>query len=118
MGYIVKRMTLGVTLVGLASAALLLSDSGRRGQVPRVALVQQTSVPPLEDGVRGVVDGLAASGFRDGDTVELTRFNAQNDASAANAIAREVTSGRFDLVVTISTLSLQSESSRLNSPGR
>lgn len=108
MGFIVKRLALGVTLVVLASAALLLSDSGRRGRVPRVALVQQSSVPALEDGVRGVVDGLGANGFRDGDTIELTRFNAQNDAAAANAIAREVTSGRFDLVVTVSTLSLQS----------
>jgi ABC-type uncharacterized transport system substrate-binding protein len=65
-------------------------------------------VPPLEDALRGVVDGLAENGFRDGDTVELARFNAQNDAAAANAIAQEVTSGRFDLVVTLSTLSLQS----------
>jgi ABC-type uncharacterized transport system substrate-binding protein len=108
MGSIVKRLAFGITLVALASAALLLSDTGRRGRVPRVALVQQTSVPPLDDGARGVVDGLAANGFRDGDTVELARFNAQGDTAAANAIAREVTSGRYDLVVTVSTLSLQS----------
>ena len=54
-----------------------------------------------------MLQGLAEGGFKDGETVAIQRFNAENDTPTENAIAREVTDGRFDLILTASTLSLQ-----------
>jgi len=109
-----RRMALGLSLIAACSAILLYSDrdSRRRGSGVRsgpvpVALVQFASVGSLDDGVQGVVDALADRGFSDGGKIRLQRFNAEADVAMANTIARTVTSGDFDLIVTISTNSLQ-----------
>jgi putative ABC transport system substrate-binding protein len=61
----------------------------------------------LDDAVSGMIDGLAEKGFRDGTTVTLRRFNAEGDLAQANAIAREIVGGPFDMALTSSTPSLQ-----------
>jgi ABC-type uncharacterized transport system substrate-binding protein len=108
---VLRRLALGLFLIALAAGVLLYSDRGRRAQgatrVWRVAIVQHASTPVLDSGVRGVIDGLAESGFRDGDTLAITTYNAQGDLTTGNAIARQVTTGEFDLVVTSSTPSMQ-----------
>jgi ABC-type uncharacterized transport system substrate-binding protein len=110
--YAVKRLSLGVALIVIASAALLVSDRDRRthrptGRLHRVAIVQHASTPVLDEGVKGMIDGLAELGYRDGDRITLRTYNAQGDLAAGNAIARQVTSGEFDLVLTSSTPSMQ-----------
>jgi ABC-type uncharacterized transport system substrate-binding protein len=109
MGFVVKRLALGLALIAGAAAVLLATDVRRAGQaaVPRVGILQHASVPVLDDSVRGILDGLSANGYRDGETVRVTVYNAQGEVPTANAIAREMTDGRFDLIVTTSTLSLQ-----------
>jgi len=111
MWFAIKRLSLGLLLIAVGSAVLLLSDvrpTGADGQsLPRIAILQQSSTPVLDDGIRGMLDALAAQGYRDGETCVVTRYNAQNDLPTANAIAREITDGRFDLVLTSSTPSLQ-----------
>ena len=105
-----KNLWLGLTLIVAASAVLLISDWSQRssvGSLKRVAIVQHASQAALDEGVAGILDGLAAHGFVDGKTVSIQRFNAENDLVTANAIARQVVSSNFDLVVTSSTLSLQ-----------
>ncbi|MEW6545127.1 MAG: ABC transporter substrate-binding protein [Nitrospirota bacterium] len=107
----ITRLSLGLFLIALASGVLLLSDMGRRtpsaqAMVP-VAVVQHASQAVLDQGVQGMVEGLAERGFVDGKTVAITRFNAENDLPTANAIAKSVSDGRFRLVLTGSTLSLQ-----------
>jgi ABC-type uncharacterized transport system substrate-binding protein len=109
--FALKRLSLGIGLAALASAVLLVSDLDRRRPkaraVPRIALFQIASRPVLDDAARGVVEGLAARGFREGTTLEIRRYNAEGDLPTANAIAREVAGGRFDLAVTVSTPALQ-----------
>ena len=111
MIFVVKRLALGFCLITLAVGILLLSDWNRRSDsrqvIPRVAILQHASQPVLDEGVHGMLQGLAEGGFKDGDTVAIQRFNAENDTPTENAIAREVTDGRFDLILTASTLSLQ-----------
>jgi len=106
-----RRLALGVTLIALASAVLLLSDRSQRAStaahIPRVAIVQHASTPVLDEGVRGMIDGLAERGFRDGSTIRLSTYNAQGDLATGNAIARQVTTGEFDLILTSSTPSMQ-----------
>jgi len=69
--------------------------------------VQHASQPVLDDGVRGMLDALAAEGFIDGRNIAIQRFNAENDLPTANTIARQVTTGEYDMVITSSTLSMQ-----------
>jgi ABC-type uncharacterized transport system substrate-binding protein len=109
--FVLKRLALGLFLITLAIGVLLLSDWNRRSDsrqvIPRIAILQHASQPVLDEGVHGILLGLAEGGFKDGETVAIQRFNAENDTPTENAIAREVADGRFDLILTVSTLSLQ-----------
>jgi ABC-type uncharacterized transport system substrate-binding protein len=111
MLYAFKRLALGICLISLASALLLISDVDRRvnarSPVLRVAILQHANTVVLEDGIRGTLDALAERGFRDGDRLKIDRFNAQGDMPTGIAIARQVTGGNYDLVITSSTPSLQ-----------
>jgi ABC-type uncharacterized transport system substrate-binding protein len=108
---VIRRLTLGVLLILSASAVLLVSDLGRRtgggGRVRHLAILQHSSQPVLDQGVRGMIDGLAEQGFVEGKGITIRRYSAENDLPTANAIAKEITDGRYDLVLTASTLSLQ-----------
>jgi putative tryptophan/tyrosine transport system substrate-binding protein len=111
MRFVIKRLLLGFILIVSASAALLLSDLGRRTavarSVPHVGLLQHASTMLLDEGTRGAIDGLAENGFIDGKTIVIAKFNAQGDISVGNSIAKEMVNSRYDLLLTMSTLSLQ-----------
>ena len=115
-----KRLTLGLLLIAFAAGVLLYTDRKARNprrpnagrlnqgeQVKRVAIVQHASLSVLEEGANGVIEALDARGHSHGHRLDIRRFNAEADLGTANAIAREVTSGSFDLIITISTPSLQ-----------
>jgi ABC-type uncharacterized transport system substrate-binding protein len=109
--FAIKRLSLGLGLIVLASSFLLVSDWNQRRprakRLPRLALLQHSSQTILDEGVRGMIAGLAEQGFVDGQSISLTRYNAENDVATSNAIAKEITDGRYDLVLTSSTLSMQ-----------
>lgn len=111
MLFLAKRLALGFILIALASGILLATDVQRKPpdgpRVWRVALVQHASIPVLDDGATGALDALAAAGYRDGDKLRITKYNPQGDIGTANTIAGEIANGPFDLVITISTVSLQ-----------
>jgi ABC-type uncharacterized transport system substrate-binding protein len=108
-----KRLALGLILILLASAILLYTDGGSRESTKdsvgpiRVALVGHASVRALEEGANGAIEALAARGYADRDRIKLSRFCAENDIATANTIAREVTSGSYDFILSMSTISLQ-----------
>lgn len=106
--HLLRRCLPTLLLVGGASALLLATDRARSARsLPAIAVLQQVSSVPLDDAVRGMIDGLERAGWRDGQTVTIRRFNAEGDMAQGNAIAREIASGPFDLVLTSSTPSLQ-----------
>lgn len=131
MPAILRRLSLGILLIVGASALLLLSDLGTRNKakrsfapplttaapgaaavpVPsrhvRVAILQHASQPVLDDGRAGAIAGLADRGWIEGQNLELKLYNAQGDMPTAQAIAKEMTTGGYDLLLTISTVSLQ-----------
>ena len=96
---------------------LLYSDLGSRNRSVaagagstgprRVAVVQHASQVVIDEGLRGVLEALAQRGYADGGRLQLRRYNAEGDLPTAAAIASEVTSGGYDLIVTLTTLSLQ-----------
>src|SRR5436190_22163698 len=115
-----KRLSLGIALIAVASGILLYSDLRSRNrfqQQPnqamavekqfRVALVQHASHSVLDGGARGVIEALAARGYSDGGKLLLRRYNAEADLPTANSIAKDIVSGGNDLIITVSTLSMQ-----------
>ena len=113
---ILKRLSLGVCLLALAAGVLLYTDKGSRRSAKTessaksktsVALVQHASLLVLDQGVDGMLEALAARGYEDGKNLAIRRYNSEGDIGTANTIAREVTTGSFDLILTASTVSLQ-----------
>lgn len=103
-----RRALPTVALLAGASALLLVTDrAGTRRTRPAVAVLKQVSTAVLDDAVAGMLTGLAEKNWRDGETVTIREFNAEGDMAQANAIAREITGGGFDMVLTSSTPSLQ-----------
>lgn len=109
-----KKLTLGLALIVGAAAVLLYSDLDSRhvevqskSRVVRVAAVQQISIPALDEGLAGALEALKERGYSDDGRIAVTKYNAQGDVSTANAIAKNVTSGDFDLILSFSTVSLQ-----------
>jgi ABC-type uncharacterized transport system substrate-binding protein len=112
MAYAFKRLALGVALIALASAILLVADIDRRnpdrGRTIRLAIMQHVESTLMEDGVRGVMESLAARGYRHGEQgVTIDRYNAQGDMATSAAIAGQVVGAGYDLVITSSTPSMQ-----------
>src|SRR5215510_3291695 len=109
--FVVKRLVLGFVLIFLASAVLLLSDVGHRTaagrSMPHIGLLQHASTLLLDDGTRGTIDALAENGFVEGKSVVIDKFNAHGDISVGNSIAKQMVNARYDLLLTMSTLSLQ-----------
>jgi ABC-type uncharacterized transport system substrate-binding protein len=109
MWFAIRRLALGLILIAGAAAVLLATDVRRGGPtaMPRIAILQHASVAVLDDSVRGTVDALSARGYRNGETADMTFFNAQGEMATANTIASQMTGSSFDLLITSSTLSLQ-----------
>ena len=111
MRLVARRLLLGLSLIAMASAGLLLSDLGRRNKptsdIPRIGLLQHASTLLLDEGTRGAVDALGENGFIDGKSIVIDRFNAHGDISVGNSIATQMVNARYDLLLTMSTLSLQ-----------
>jgi putative ABC transport system substrate-binding protein len=116
-----RRLSVGVVAILATSAILLWADRDSRNsadapdshatRVPRVALVQHASIEPLDDGVRGILDALEQRGYADGEGIALSRYNAQGDFATANTIAKAVVGDNLDLIITVSTLSMQTVAS-------
>lgn len=109
-----RKLALGLALIVGVAVVLLCSDldsrqaeGHRKDRVMRVAVVQQISIPALDDGLTGALAALKNRGYSDGGRILLSKFNAQGDISTGNAIAKEVTSSNFDLILSFSTVSLQ-----------
>ncbi|MGH9593701.1 MAG: ABC transporter substrate-binding protein, partial [Bryobacteraceae bacterium] len=105
-----KKLWLGLLLIAGTSSVLLISDWSQRTagrSRKRVAVIQHAPQQALDEGVAGILNGLAANGFVDGRDITIQRLNAQNDLPTANAIARQAVDGGYDLIITASTLSLQ-----------
>lgn len=109
-----KKSVLGLTLILGAVAILLYSDLDSRradthdkSRPKRVAVVQQISIPALDEGIAAALEALAKRGYSDGGRIVVSKYNAQGDVSTANAVAKTVTSSNFDLILSFSTVSLQ-----------
>ncbi len=108
-----SRLVLGLVLIFGASAVLLMSDlssrisGGKAGGLPQVSILQHASQAVLDEGARGMIQGLAEGGFIGEKSVVIRRYTAEGDAGTSNTIARQMANGDDDLLLTVSTPSLQ-----------
>ncbi|MFO1484861.1 MAG: ABC transporter substrate-binding protein [Verrucomicrobiaceae bacterium] len=111
-----RRLSLGFILMAAAAAVLLLSDLGSRvstapkanaDRVMRVAMLQHASQAILDQGREGMIAGLKEKGWEQGKNLELKLYNAEGDNAVSQTIAKEMAGGGYDLLMTISTVSLQ-----------
>jgi len=106
-----KRLSLSIFLIILASSVLLISDLNqrqkKRSEIPNIAILQYSSHTFLDDGVEGIMDGLKEKGFEDGRNINIRHFNSEGDLPTTNTIAKEITSGKYDYALTVSTPALQ-----------
>ena len=116
MGFIIKRLLLGLVLILVASAVLLISDwrrrdtsAGRTGVNRKweVNLLEYVNVADSEESEKGIVDGLRESGLVEGRDFEMTIRNAQGDMVTLNALVDAALTARADLLMTLSTPTLQ-----------
>jgi putative ABC transport system substrate-binding protein len=117
LGFLRRAVPTIALLVGASSLLLLTDRQSAKRSLPAIAVLQQTSSTVLEDAVKGMIAGLAERGWVDGKTVTIRRYNAEGDMAQANAIAREIAGGPFDLVLTSSTPSMQAVATA-NASGR
>jgi ABC-type uncharacterized transport system substrate-binding protein len=120
-----KRLSLGLLLIAGASALLLISDLRSRakpatgggaptsapvpapGRNVRVALLQHASQLVLDQGRSGLLAALTERGWVKDQNLTLKYYNAEGDMPVAQTIAKEMAGGGYDLLLTISTVSLQ-----------
>jgi ABC-type uncharacterized transport system substrate-binding protein len=123
--YVVRRLALALALVAIAVGILLVSDlSGRsRGtQGPgdraakstyQISIVAFGQDALTEDGLRGIADGLQQAGLATGITYQTKVRNAQADMATLNSIVDAAVQDKPDLIMTISTPTLQAALNRV-----
>src|SRR5690349_14017817 len=111
MRSVIARLSLGFSLIALTAALLLASDWHQRRpaaqRIPQLAILFLSSQPVLQEGLEGALETLRENGLIDGQNIALRQFNAEGDMATLNAIARQVTDGQFDMVMTFSTPAMQ-----------
>lgn len=91
-----------MTLFLIASSAVIAS-----AQEYNVGISQFVEHPSLDKAREGFIDGLAESGYIDGENIRIDTQNAQADFSTAQTIAQRFKQNNFDLILAIATPSAQ-----------
>jgi ABC-type uncharacterized transport system substrate-binding protein len=106
-----KSIGKGLLFLFVVAGILLILDLGNRKKVNdkelKIAVFNMIARPMLEDAERGILEAFTERGYVDGEKCVIERFCADGDMVTANAIAQNIVSSRFDMVVTISTPALQ-----------
>ncbi|MBN1996891.1 ABC transporter substrate-binding protein, partial [candidate division KSB1 bacterium] len=106
-----KRLLLGLVLIFFTSGILLLSDlqhrHSRSKSIHDIAVLQFNSRRVMDETVEGMIQGLKEKGFIHDNNISLAFFNAEGDLPTATAIAKEITSDKYKMVLTASTPCMQ-----------
>src|SRR6185369_12696692 len=114
-----KRLSLGLGAIALAAAVLLLTDENVRtegdaaAKTWKVRVLEFVNITDVEDAEKGVRDGLRDAGLTEGREYVLNVSNAQGDMTTLNGLVDAAISERADLIVTLSTPTLQAALQRV-----
>jgi ABC-type uncharacterized transport system substrate-binding protein len=115
MRNILKHLWLAMSLILAASVILLMSDLEQRvghekesaKSYPSIAVMQIASTTLLDTDIAGVVSRLEERGYRAPDGKNIRFYNPQGDYATANAMARDMVNGPYDIIISSSTVALQ-----------
>ncbi|HSD59408.1 MAG TPA: ABC transporter substrate-binding protein [Burkholderiales bacterium] len=111
MSLVLKRLSLGLALLVLASAGLLVSGGGRShggpGRKWNVHIIEYNDVLDVKETEEGILAGLREAGLVEGRDYELHVSNAQGDMATVSALVDSAVTQGADLLITLSTPTLQ-----------
>ncbi len=127
-----KRLSVGVGLIVLAAAILLLSDTASRRKARAVVeasngnatehpkrwklrVLEYVNVADVEECEKGVFTGLRDAGLVEGRDFEQRVLNAQGDMATLNSLVDAALTDQADLIITLSTPTLQAAMQRARS---
>ncbi|BAU27151.1 putative ABC transport system substrate-binding protein [Aneurinibacillus soli] len=73
----------------------------------KVGITQIVEHPALDSIRKGIIDQLAAEGYKDGTSMQLEYVNAQNDMNNVATIAQKMAADHKDIIIPITTPSAQ-----------
>lgn len=129
MWYTFKRLSLGLGAIALASIVLLMSDAATHRKpsvangstdhapprVARVRILEFVNLPDVEDAERGVLEGIRDAGVIAGRDFDFKVLNAQGDMATLNGMVDAAIADEADLIITLSTPTLQATLQRARS---
>lgn len=92
-----------VALIAVAGVFIFLEKGRSHSDTPIIAITQIASHPALDEVRQGIVNGLEARGYRDGEGIQIVFRNANGDASLTVPIAQEFVRLDPAVIVPIST---------------
>ncbi len=99
----------GALAIGLAGCGdKEAPKSAAKQELTPIGIVQLVEHDALDAANRGIVDGLAERGFKDGVNIKLDKQNAQADQSNLHNIAQRFVSNKDKLIFAIATPAAQS----------
>ncbi len=110
-----RRFMKGVAMAAIAAMSMgMLAGCGGGGdtqqdgaEVYKVGVVQLVQHGALDQANQGMIDGLAANGFVEGENLKIDQQNAQNDQSNLQNIAQTFVSNESDIILAIATPAAQ-----------
>lgn len=111
-----KKLSVILAITLLASAAFAAAGCGSQGAsgnaskgnaVKKIGIVQIVEHPSLNTIRESIIKELEASGYKDGENVEIDYQNAQNDMTNLKTIVQKFTRNKDDLIIAIATPSAQ-----------
>ena len=82
-------------------------DAQQDAEMYKVGVVQLMQHGALDQSNKGLIDGLAAEGFVEGENIKVDQQNAQGDQSNLQSIAQQFLSNEVDIILSIATPSTQ-----------
>lgn len=107
-------LSVGVVLMILVGSVFAFelgkrnTGSAQTEEMQTVGILQYVSHPSLDDIRQGVEDGLARSGYKEGENIEIEFQNAQGDQSKLATMSQQLIDSSPDILVGIATPAVQS----------
>lgn len=91
--------------------------SGTPGKNLKIGVIQYAPHPSLDNCYKGLLQGLADAGYKEGENLTIDFQNAQGDPANSDLIAKNMAAQKLDLIVGIATPAAMSAYSAAKSEG-
>lgn len=107
----VFALMMSVILIACTFAACTGGDTGEEskkgaaasGDVKKVGVIQYAPHSSLDNCYKGLIQGLEAAGYKDGEKIQIDFQNANGEDQMATQIANNMAAQKYDLIIGIAT---------------